>query len=87
MPMSDNHPLPHTAWGKYIDNEGRDPFWYLQLSGAAREMLNGFRLLSASTPAESAVPSAAYGGDGATAYLGTSGVAEGLVHPQPGGFL
>ena len=83
MPMSDNHPLPHTAWGKYIDNEGRDPFWYLRLSGAASEMLNGFRPLSASAPVESEVSPSAYGGEGTTVYLGASDVEVGLVHKQP----
>jgi len=79
MPMSDNHPDIHTEWGHYLDNEGRDPFWYLQLSGAAREMLNGFRPVSASLPAESTVSSGAYGGDDATVHLGTVDAPDGLV--------
>ncbi len=83
MPMSDNPPLPHTAWGHYIDNEGRDPFWYLRLSAAARQMLNGFRPLSATLPAEGQVPKAALGGGDATIYLGDPNFQQGLAHPQP----
>lgn len=93
MPMSDNHPVPHSAWGKYIDNEGNDPFWYLQLGAAGREMLNGFRPLSSSRPAVNAVPLGIHGGDDATVHLGTSDVSSGLDHIQPpdgitqGGFV
>jgi hypothetical protein len=83
MPMSDNHPDIHTAWGHYLDNEGRDPFWYLRLSGAAREMLNGQRALTSTLPSESALTPVAFGGDDATAYLGTNDVVDGLVHTQP----
>ncbi|MGB6220524.1 glycoside hydrolase family 71/99-like protein [Haloferula sp.] len=83
MPMSDNPPEPHSAWGKYIDNEGRDPFWYLQLSAAGKEMLNDFRPLSSNTPAVNAVPLGVHGGDDATIHLGTSNVSAGLDHIQP----
>jgi len=83
MPMSDNHPDIHTEWGHYIDNEGRDPFWYLQLSSAGREMLNGFRPLSATLPLESEVFPGAFGGEDATVHLGTNDVVSGLVHTQP----
>ncbi|MCU0786872.1 MAG: glycoside hydrolase family 71/99-like protein [Verrucomicrobia bacterium] len=83
MPMSDNHPDIHTGWGHYLDNEGRDPFWYLRLSGAGRAMLNGFRPLSATLPLDSAVSPGAYGGEDATAYLGTSNILAGLAHTQP----
>ena len=83
MPMSDNHPDPHSAWGKYIDNEGRDPFWYLQLSAAGKEMLNGFRPLSTATPSTNAVPPGAYGGEDATIHLAATNVSSGLAHPQP----
>jgi hypothetical protein len=83
MPMSDNHPNIHTEWGHYIDNEGRDPFWYLQLSAAAREMLNGQRALTPTLPLESAIPPTAFGGDDATVYLGTNDVEVAMAHPQP----
>jgi hypothetical protein len=83
MPMSDNHPLPHTEWGSYIDNEGLDPFWYLQLSGAARDMLNGLRPLSSSMPGQLTVAPGACGGDDATVHLGTADRTSGLDHPQP----
>ena len=83
MPMSDIHPDTHPDWGHYIDNEGRDPSWYLQLSGAAREMLNGQRTLSSTLPLESAITPAAYGGEDATCYLGTNDVVAGLTHRQP----
>jgi len=88
MPMSDTHPNIYVdgtnSWGHYIDNEGHDPFWYLQLSEAAREMLNGQRPLSATLPLESEITPAAYGGEAATAYLGTNDVVAGLTHTQPG---
>jgi hypothetical protein len=83
MPMADLHPAPHSAWGKYIDNEGRDPFWYLRLSAAAREMLNGFRPLNAAMPADAQVPPTAFSGQDGTIHLGDPGVSEGLQHPQP----
>ncbi|VGO12799.1 hypothetical protein PDESU_01353 [Pontiella desulfatans] len=87
MPMQDNHPNIYSegtnTWGHYIDNEGRDPFWYLQLSEAAREMLNGQRPVSATLPLESEITPAAYAGDDATCYLGTNDVVTGLSHPQP----
>lgn len=87
MPMSDNHPNIYTdgtnTWGHYLDNEGRDPFWYLQLSDAAREMLNGQRALSATIPLESEITPAAFGGEDATAYLGTDIAGIGLAHTQP----
>ena len=85
MPMSDNHPNIYSEgpWGHYIDNEGRDPFWYLQLSEAGREMLNGQRPLSSTIPLESEITPAAYAGEDATAYLGTNDVVAGLTHKQP----
>ncbi len=83
MPMSDNHPQPHTAWGYYIDNESRDPFWYLQLSGAARDMLNGLRPLSASLPAAAGVMSVAFGGADSTVDLAETNVSDGLVQVTP----
>ncbi len=87
MPFSDNHPEPYvgatTNWGHYIDNEGLDPFWYLQLSGAAREMLNGQRTLSSSLPLAGSLTPDAYAGEDATAYLGTNDIVSGLVHIQP----
>lgn len=71
MPMSDNPPLPHSEWGNYIDNEGRDPFWYLRLSGAAKEMLTGVKPLSSSLPLESEIAPAGYTGLEASAFLGS----------------
>lgn len=88
MPMQDNHPNIYSegtnSWGHYIDNEGYDPFWYLQLSEAAREMLNGQRPLSATLPLESELTPTAYGGDDATAYLATNDVVAGLLHKLGG---
>ncbi|VGO23555.1 hypothetical protein SCARR_05662 [Pontiella sulfatireligans] len=84
MPMSDNHPDPHTAWGHYIDNAGRDPFWWLRLSGTGRDMLNGFRALNGATPTAGSASPVAYGGDDATVFLGTNNVEAGLIHTQPG---
>ncbi len=83
MPMSGNTPLPHTAWGHYINNGGRDPFYYLQLSAAARQMLNGFRPLSPTLPAGNQVPPGALGGEDATVYFKNPDQVEGLAHPQP----
>ena len=80
MPMSDNPPHPHTGWGTYLDNEGRDPFWYLRLSGAAKEMLNGFRALTPTLPAETDLTPPAYSGDSRTVYLSATNVTDGLVH-------
>ena len=80
MPMSDNHPAPHSAWGKFIGNEGQDPFRYLRLSAAARETLNGFRPLSPETPASDNVPPGAFSGGDATVYLGTTDRPAGLSH-------
>jgi hypothetical protein len=82
MPMSDNHPEPHTEWGYYIDNEGLDPFWYLRLSGAARDMLNGLRPLTSTVPAESSVSGSAMSGDIASIQLGSVDVSSGIVHTQ-----
>ena len=87
MPMSDNHPDIYDAggtntWGHYLDNEGRDPFWYLRLSGAAREMLNGQRALTSTLPLESALTPVAYGGDDATVYLGATDITDSLTHIQ-----
>jgi hypothetical protein len=83
MPMSDTHPDIHTAWGHYLDNEGLDPFWYLRLSGAGREMLNGLRSLNGATPSAGSLTPVAYGGDDTSAYLGTNNIANGLVHAIP----
>jgi len=80
MPMSDNPPEPHTEWGHYITNEGRDPFWYLQLSEAAREMLNGFRPLSSTLPQTADVFPGAYGDSYVTVHLATNDLTNGLVH-------
>ncbi len=83
MPMSDDHPLPPAEYGQFINNEGRDPFWYLRLSGAAREILNGFRTLSSNLPPESALSQPAFAGEDATVYLGTEDKEQGLIHVQP----
>lgn len=87
MPMSDSHPNifsdGSSSWGHYINNEARDPFWYVQLSGAAREMLNGLRPLSSSTPTEESITPTAYGGDAVTAYLGPTDTHAGLTLKQP----
>ena len=82
--LSDNHPDIYDAggtntWGHYLDNEGKDPFWYLRLSGAGREMLNGQRTVSSSLPAESALSPVAYAGADATAYLGPTNVTSALT--------
>ncbi|QHI68009.1 carbohydrate binding domain-containing protein [Tichowtungia aerotolerans] len=82
MPMSDDHPLPHTDWGQYIDNEGNDPFWHLQLSGAAREMLHGTRSVSLSLPASGGLTEPAFGGTNLTAYLGESNTELGLAQVE-----
>jgi len=83
MPMSDNHPEPHTEWGHYINNEGRDPFWWLRLSDAARDMLTGYRPLSATLPAADTVSAGACAGDDATVYLGVRDREHGLVRKAP----
>ena len=84
MPMSEDHPAPHTEWGQYIDNDGDDPFWYLQLSGAAREMLQGRRALSATLPTANDLSAPAYGGTNATVYLGASNIEIGLAQVDSG---
>ncbi|MFC1763890.1 glycoside hydrolase family 71/99-like protein, partial [Planctomycetota bacterium] len=83
MPMSDSHPAPHTEWGHYIDNEGRDPFWYLRLSGAAHEMLLGQRPSTSYLPSEHTLSPAAFVGADATAYLGATNRRDGLVSVEP----
>lgn len=87
MPMSDNHPDIFddgtNSWGHYLDNEGRDPFWYLQLSGAGSEMLNGLRPFSSTLPLESEITPAAFGGNDATCYLATNNVDAGLTQTFP----
>ena len=89
MPMSDNHPDIYNAggtntWGNYIDNEGRDPFWYLRLSGAAKEMLNGQRTVSSTLPASNALSAVSFAGADATCYLGATNNNQGLTQVQPG---
>lgn len=87
MPMSDNHPDIFTSltnsWGHYLDNEGRDPFWYLRLSGAARDMLNGLRPVSSTLPSDSSVPQSAFAGEELSVRLGTNNISDGMTHTQP----
>jgi hypothetical protein len=84
MPMSDDHPAAYSEWGQYIDNDGDDPFRYLQLSSAAREILQGRRSLSAGLPAESDLPEPAYGGTNASVYLATVNIENGLQQIEAG---
>lgn len=89
MPMSDSHPDIYNAggtntWGHYVDNEGLDPFWYLRLSGAAKEMLNGQRTLSSVLPSSNTLPAVSFTGADATCYLGPTNSNSGLTHIQPG---
>lgn len=72
MPMSDNPPQPHTAWGQYIDNAGREPFWWLRLSGYANEMLDGARPIDSNEPLESQVHDRIYAGPDATLFPGST---------------
>jgi hypothetical protein len=88
MPMSDLHPDVYNAggtntWGHYLDNEGRDPFWYLRLSGAGKEMLNGQRTVSSSLPSSNALTAVSFAGADATSYLGATNSSHGLTHVQP----
>ena len=98
MPMSDNPPDIYNTggtntWGHYLDNEGLDPFWYLRLSGAGREMINGQRNVSSSLPAASALSPVSCAGADATVYLGPTNVANSLTQieqadgPTGGSFL
>jgi hypothetical protein len=87
MPMSDNHPDIYDAggtntWGHYLDNEGLDPFWYLRLSAAGKEMLNGQRAVSSSLPSSNALSAVSFAGADATAYLGPTNINSGLTHIQ-----
>ncbi len=84
MPMSDNHPDPHTEWGYYIDNEGQDPFWWLRLSAAGRDMLNGLRPLTSTLPSGTSVAASAMGGDIASVQLGVVNINDGIQHTQNG---
>lgn len=79
MPMSDNHPAPHTAWGNYITNAGRDPFWWLALSGAAKEALNGLRDYTSTIPAEADVSPPAHMGPAVHVYPGNPNRSEGIT--------
>ncbi len=88
MPMSDHHPDIYNAggtntWGHYLDNESLDPFWYLRLSGAGKEMLNGQRTVSSSLPSSNALSAVSFAGADATSYLATMNNNQGLTQVQP----
>lgn len=78
MPMSDNHPMVHPEFGNYLTNEGHDPFLYLALSGAARELLNGTRTASDEVPSVEDLTPPGYLGQERTVFLAKEDREEGL---------
>ncbi len=87
MPMSDDHPDPpsdETYTGRWVNNDGNTPYWYLRLAGAAKEILNGMRPLTANLPSEDDLTVPPFIGDDATVYLGKTNTEIGLVHKQGG---
>jgi hypothetical protein len=88
MPMNSDHPnifvSATNTWGHYLSNGDLDPFWYLRLSGAAHEMLNGQRTKTATLPTESNLFAVSYAGEDNTSFLGFTNVLDRLTHPQGG---
>lgn len=84
IPMSDRHPNiandGNTTWGHYIDNEGLDPFYYMLLSGATREVLNGQRSLTTTVPSANTLTPQSYGGRAYSSYLQAVNVENGVQY-------
>lgn len=39
MPMTDNHPPPHTEWGRFINNQGKPSDWWMMLCDELKRMM------------------------------------------------
>jgi len=55
MPMSDDPPEPYAAYGYFVTNGGRPADWWLRLTKAAKEVMQGTRSLSAIMPTEASL--------------------------------
>jgi len=72
MPMTDDPPDPPPAWGRFLTNLGKPSDWWLLLTGAARDLLLGYRPYSPVTPAESSLTNRANTGPLAFVELGAT---------------
>lgn len=101
LPMSNDHPSETFSYtdpdtgatsqiGGFVDNNetnaGTSPFWWLRLSGAAKDVLDGKLSLSSTMPLESQLNPLPHSGRDASSYLRNVTVNEGLslTQPQPG---
>jgi autotransporter-associated beta strand protein len=50
MPHTDDHPDPHTEWGRFIDNEGKPSDWWMMLTNELKRMMNGQRTNTGTLP-------------------------------------
>ena len=86
MPMSDDPPVPYSGWGYFIDNQGKDPEWYLRLTGAAKEIMQGKRALTATIPSVTNLSPPGLGGPLLTIEpaAGPNGLGLTLTQPADG---
>lgn len=78
IPMTDDPPLPHTAWGRFLNNQGKPSDWWMMLSGELKRMMLDQRADTNTLPTVASLANRSNIGAEASVDLGTTDIASSL---------